>query len=150
MKLPTNIDPAPLIEAVMDVRFEPLIPPAAVFGFVYGLISDRYGEPSALPILQLPEEMRDRDPNLQFQPLYRMENKPFLLQLGPRILNVAAVDKGYPGWSLFREEVLRLFDILAQKGVIGSITRVGMRYINYFSSNVFEISNFSVNLLKPR
>ncbi len=118
VKLPTNIEPTPLVEAVVDVRFLPLIPPAAVFGFVYGLIKDQYGQVSPLPVLQLPEEIREQDPNFIFQPLYRMQNGPFLLQLGPRIFNVVALDKGYPGWSVFREEISRLFDLLNQKGVI--------------------------------
>jgi uncharacterized protein (TIGR04255 family) len=147
VKLPTKIEPTPLVEAVVDVRFLPRIPPAAVFGFVYGLIQESYGEFSSLPILQLPEQMRDHDPNLHFQPLYRMQNGPFVLQMGPRILNVAAIDSGYPGWSLFSAEVLRLFDILAHHGVIDSVTRVGMRYINYFAFNIFEFSNFSVTLM---
>jgi len=146
VRLPISINPTPLVEAVVDVRFSPLIPPAAVFGFVYGLIKDQYGKISPLPILQLPEQLREQDPNLLFQPHYRMENKPFLLQLGPRIFNLAALDQGYPGWQTFRDEILRLFDIFARNSVIDSVTRIGMRYINYFSFNVFDVSNFSINL----
>jgi uncharacterized protein (TIGR04255 family) len=146
VKLPTNIDPSPLVEAVVDVRFEPSIPPAAVFGYVYDLIKDRYGNISALPVLQIPEEIREKDPNLFFQPHYRMASTSFVLQLGPRIFNLAALDKGYPGWSLFREEIQLIFDTLSNKGVIGKVIRVGMRYINFFEDNVFHVSNFSVAL----
>ncbi|MEW6349014.1 MAG: hypothetical protein AB1646_08110 [Thermodesulfobacteriota bacterium] len=45
MKTPTKIDPSPLAEAVVDVRFVPSVPPPAVFGYVYGLIKDRYRTP---------------------------------------------------------------------------------------------------------
>lgn len=146
MTIPIKIDPSPLAEAVVDVRFMPSIPPAAVFGYAYDLLKDRYGNVAALPILQVPEEIREKDSNLIFQPHYRMDSMPFVLQLGPRIFNLAALDKDYPGWSIFRDEICRIFDALSDKGVIGTVTRVGMRYINFFEGNVFQISNFSVTL----
>ncbi len=146
VKLPTNINPAPLVEAVVEVRFLPSIPPAAIFGKVYDMIQKDYGDISSLPILQLTEEVLELDPNLSCQPHYRAGNTRFLLQFGPRIFNVAVLDKNYPGWSLFRDEILRLFDIFIESGVIDSVIRVGIRYINYFSFNVFEVSNFSICL----
>jgi len=146
VKIPIKIEPSPLAEAVVDVRFVPAIPPAAVFGYVYGLIKDRYGAPSDLPILQVPEEIREKDSNLLFQPHYRMESSPFVLQMGPRIFNLAALDRDYPGWNSFRDEICRIFDALLDRGVIGKVTRVGMRYINFFEDNVFYRSNFSVAL----
>jgi len=146
VRTPIRIDPSPLVEAVVDVRFIPSIPPAAVFGYAYSLLKDRYGNTSPLPILQVPEEIREKDSNLIFQPHYRMDNKPYLLQLGPRIFNLAALDRDYPGWSVFRDEICRIFDALSERGVIDTVARVGMRYINFFERNVFEISNFSVTL----
>lgn len=146
MKIPTRIHPSPLTEAAVDVRYQPAIPNAAVFGYVYSLIKDRYGPPSPLPILQLPEEIREKDGNLAFQPHYRMEKPPFSLQLGPRIFNIAVLDQGYPGWEKFKEEICRIFDELSRNRVIERVNRVGMRYINFFEVNVFQISNFSISV----
>lgn len=146
MKTPKKIEPSPLVEAVADVRFNPSIPPAAVFGYVYGRLREDYGSPHPLPILQVPEEIREKDANLTFQPHYRLESKPFVLQMGPRIFNVAALEPEYPGWGDFRKEILRLFTIFCDVGVIGETTRIGMRYINFFERNVFEISRFCVTL----
>ncbi|MEW6349013.1 MAG: TIGR04255 family protein [Thermodesulfobacteriota bacterium] len=94
----------------------------------------------------MPENIRTREPSFFFQPHYRMKSASFLLQLGPRIFNLATVDRAYPGWSLFRDEICLIFDILSGGGVIDKVTRVGMRYINFFQSNVFQVSNFSVLL----
>lgn len=146
MKIPSKIEPSPLVEAVVDVRFMPDIPPAAVFGYVHGLLKGRYGDISGLPILQVPEEIREKDPNLIFQPYYRMVNKPFVLQLGPRVFNLAALDPAYPGWNSFRNEICGIFGALSENGVIGDIARVGIRYINFFEFNVFEVTNFFVAL----
>ncbi len=146
MKIPIKIDPSPLAEAVVDVRFIPSIPTAAVFGYVYGLIKHRYRDPIGLPILQIPEDIRAKDSSFIFQPHYRMESASFVLQLGPRIFNLAALDRNYPGWCFFRDEICLLFDTLSKNGVIDKVTRVGMRYINFFERNVFQVSNFSVTL----
>jgi hypothetical protein len=34
-KLPTSIFPCPIIEAIFDVWFDPVVPPEAIFGFFY-------------------------------------------------------------------------------------------------------------------
>jgi len=66
--------------------------------------------------------------------------------LGPRIFNLAVLDQDYPGWDGFRDETMRIFTILSENKVIQSITRVGMRYINFFPFNVFDVANFSISI----
>ncbi|MEW6110891.1 MAG: TIGR04255 family protein [Thermodesulfobacteriota bacterium] len=146
MKIPRKVTPSPLVEAVADVRFRPAMPAGAVFGFVYGLIRERYAQSTALPIIQIPEQIRENDPNLLYQPHYRMENKPFILNLGPRLLNIAVVDGEYPGWSKFSDQIMWLFERLDESKVFDDIIRVGLRYINFFPDNVFERSNIALTL----
>ena len=35
MKIPKRINPCPIIEAIVEIRFEANIPPDAVFGVIY-------------------------------------------------------------------------------------------------------------------
>ena len=71
MRLPKALDPSPIKEAVVEIRFETPLPSEAVFGVVYNAIHDGYPELEKLPILQVPEAVRAADPNLMFQPHYR-------------------------------------------------------------------------------
>jgi uncharacterized protein (TIGR04255 family) len=145
MNTPTRIEPSPLVEAVADVRFTSLLPPAVIFGYMYDVLKDQYTKLSDLPILQLPEEIRKMDPNFISQPHYRLEGERFVLQLGPQILNIAVLDGNYPGWTDFKSEINRIFVAFSQKKIINKITRIGLRYINFFDLNIFNVSTFSVS-----
>ena len=88
--LPIRIEACPLIDALIEFRFEAAITKSAVFGIIYNLIKEEYrGNVINLPILQIPEQIREVDPNLKFKPLYRIENE----RVCPTILVVANIAK---------------------------------------------------------
>ena len=66
--LPIRIEACPLIDALIEFRFEAAITKSAVFGIIYNLIKEEYrGNVINLPILQIPEQIREVDPNLKFK-----------------------------------------------------------------------------------
>lgn len=137
MKLPKLIEPCPISEAAVEIRFETTLPGDAVFGVFYSAIQERYSDLEKLPILQLPEVVRMKDPNLIFQPHYRLKRDNFLVQMGPKTLSVIAT-KGYPGWQTFLSEIECVFDRVRDLGVIVKVTRFGIRYIDFFDLDIFK------------
>lgn len=142
MRIPERISPSPIVDAVVDIRFAPSAPADAVFGLIFPHIKDRYKSLMKLPILQVPDEIRQKDPNFIFQPYYRLEHGPFVLQVGPRVLIFSAPN--YPGWGAFSGELRNVMDSMFKICLFDTIDRIGIRFINFFEGNVFK--QFDVQL----
>jgi len=138
MPLPVKIDPCPIADTGFEVRFTPAMPPSAVFGIVYTALKNTHpSEVEQLPILQLPDSLLDQDPNLMYRPHHQISNDQFTVQIGPRILVISSKSP-YPGWDVVREEVTNCLKAIVDAGVIKTIERMGMRYVNLFVGDVTE------------
>lgn len=144
-RLPTKIDPCPLKEATFEIRFNTTFPPDTIYGIVYSKLKDDYPESKSLPIMQIPETVRLSDVNLANQPYYQMKNGNFLLQFGPRIMALSVVDV-YCGWESFRQELLRVFNTISTLGFVSEITRIGLRYINTFETDILENISLRISI----
>ena len=135
MELPTRIEPDPVKEALVEIRFLPSPPTDAVFGVLYEKFEDQYPEVEKLPVLQLPEKVREEE--YRFKPHYRLPGEPYMLQLGPRVVSI--VNRGeYQGWQDFSSAVLNILDGVQGAGVVEEVLRFGVRYTNFFEANIFE------------
>ena len=72
MKLPKTILPCPIVESTLEIRFQTNLPPDTMVGFVYSLFQSKDSEVqlTALPISQIPAEIRRQDPNLKYKKLH--------------------------------------------------------------------------------
>ena len=138
MKLPEKIDPDPIQEALVEVRFDASTPDEAVFGLIYEALKGRYPRSEQFNILQLPDVVRRQDPSLRYKPHYRLsdEDSEYVVHVGPKVVTVV-VTKPYPGWAGFSEEVLRIFRAVQGTEIIDSVTRLGLRYLNFFEADIF-------------
>ena len=143
--LPKKIVPDPIVEALVEIRFDPAVPEDAVFGVIYGRLSERFTGYESLPILQLPEFVRRTDQNLAFQPHYRLENEKYVVQIGPRVLSFAAKEP-YPGWEVFSNETFDIIGYVKQQKIAKRILRAAVRYTNFFSDDVFSKINLNISL----
>lgn len=143
MELPEQIEPCPINEALVEVRFLPSVPEDAVFGVLYQQLEDEYPNVENLPITQLPEKVRKDRQDLEFKPYHRLPGDPFVVQIGPRVISI--VNKGdYQGWDRFSETVWYILQRLEESNVVESIHRYSLRYTNFFDENVYEISNIDI------
>lgn len=134
--LPSRIEKCPLIDALIEFRFEAAIAKSAVFGVIYNLIRNDYrGNVINLPILQIPEQIREVDPNLKFKPLYRIEGDKFIIQIGYDVLSISS-KMPYVGWPEFSQHSLSLINKIIQEGIIKRVSRLGHRYINFFRGDI--------------
>lgn len=72
MDLPKTIDPCPIVDALLEIRFQTLTHPNAVFGLIYNELQKDFPKVENLPILQLPDAIRASDPNFKFKPQYKL------------------------------------------------------------------------------
>lgn len=137
-KLPKSIEKCPIIDALIEIRFDTDINPNAVFGLFYGaLMKDYSGRVENLPILQVPEAVRASDPSLRYKPLYRIISEDVFIQIGPEVLSISSRIP-YKGWDCFQSHVVKIIDLIKTAGVIKKVSRIGHRYINFFELNILD------------
>jgi len=146
IKLPKRIEPCPILEAIVELRFTSSFPHDAIFGIIYKEFKDVYPHVEALPILQLPEIVREKDPTLLYKPYYKLtKNDGFLFQVGARVISLIRLAP-YSGWSEFSIRFKEILDKVEELGIVKSFTRIGIRYINSFKFNIFDKVNISLSI----
>ena len=140
--LPKKISPCPIIDALIEIRFSVNIHQSAIFGIIYNEIKSEYPKVESLPILQLPEPLREADPALRFKPHYKVSNDNFVIQIGPEVISISSSPE-YKGWMAFSEKIYNCLIQVDKLGIIDKVHRLGMRYINFFELDIFDKINLS-------
>lgn len=137
-KLPTEITPCPILEAVLEIRFVTEEDWSVIPGFLYTQIREKYGNKKNLPISELPPEIIRQTPHFTHMPLICWENKGFLIYLGPRVVSLLTKPSNYPGWTVIRREMNWLIKKLKLANFIREGERLGLRYIDFFDFDLFD------------
>jgi uncharacterized protein (TIGR04255 family) len=136
VRLPSSISPCPIKESVSEIRFKANVPDDAVFGIVYQVLKHNFSNVQQLPIMDLPSEFRTGDRSLQFQAYFRLENENQVALIGPRMIAVG-MRGDYPGWQQHSSNLKSILTTCHSTGIIERISRMGLRYINFFSFDIF-------------
>jgi uncharacterized protein (TIGR04255 family) len=137
-KLPVHIESCPIVDALVELRFEANVNSNAVFGLIYGALMKLYpGNVVNLPIMQLPEAVRMSDPTLKFKPLYRIDNKNVLIQIGTDVISISS-PLPYIGWEAFKKHVIEIINLIHKDNIIKRVVRFGHRYVNFFASDLLD------------
>lgn len=149
-RIPIKLGKCPIVESVLEFRFDSDVDRAIVFPVLFSSISNDFQEPIALPILQIPENVKAMDPNLKDQPCYRLllkEDPSFSLQIGPRVI-AFSFNQNYRGWDAFKDYAATYFAKLRGTNVIKRVTRLGFRVINFFDWDIYKRgTEVSISLL---
>lgn len=137
-KLPKKIEPCPILEAVMEVRFVPNRPWSHVPGLFAGPFEKKYPKEEETGIAQIPQIIRDRDPALLHAAYQKRIGEHFTLQYGPRMVNLVTNSKQYPGWEKFWPAMSEVLSIVKDLGLVRETVRLGLRYINFFSFDIYD------------
>jgi uncharacterized protein (TIGR04255 family) len=143
--LPKRIELCPIIDAIIEIRFKSDLFSNAVFGVIYNNLKAEFPTPEKLPILQMPEQLRDIDPNFKFKPHYRIQNQNSIIQIGPDVITISS-PMPYRGWDEYFHNIKNYLEIIFSLNVISSVSRLGLRYINFFDSDIFEQINLRVSI----
>jgi len=146
MALPKRITPCPIVEAIVELRFQSQILPEAVFGIIYNALIPKFAKLEKLPILQIPEVIRLNDPQLAYQPYYKFISDTFTFQLGAKVLSLSNPGN-YVGWDKFSSQLIETFKEIQKLNFIKQVERLGIRYINFFENiNIYENITLSVEM----
>lgn len=136
--MPLRLEKCPLVDALIEIRFESSIIGSAIFGIIYNLIRNDYKGPvTNLPILQVPEQIRKNDPNLKFKPLYRIEAEKYIIQVGDDVLCISSKIP-YTGWGEFSSRTIELIKKISGENIINRVLRIGHRYVNFFEGDIMD------------
>jgi len=146
-KLPRKISPCPIVEAVVEIRFDANIEADAIFGILYQEVKDKYPGPvEKLPILQIPEEIRSQDNALKKQPYYKLSHNNLSLSIGPKVFSISCY-KDYIGWEEFSKVIEETLGIVDTLKIVTQVERFGLRYVNFFEEmDIFD--NIVVQITK--
>jgi uncharacterized protein (TIGR04255 family) len=146
MKVPKKITPCPIVETIVEIRFDTNVPGEAVFGIVYNEFKKDFPKTEKLPILQLPENIRGNDPNLIHSPCYKLKNEELLIQVGSKVFSLVNVN-AYIGWESFSKKIYDIFGRLFNVLELNKIYRLAVRYVNLFKDqNIFKESKLKIFL----
>ena len=134
-KYPT-LSKAPLVDTVVELRFNTHTPSQVMGGLLYSKLQDYgYSVFQELPIMQLPENIRENDPGLKYSINFRIKKDNFWIGVGKSVLTISTIckDGSYVGWDLYKKEIEVVFSVFDELFSINSFERVGVRYINIFT-----------------
>lgn len=143
--LPKKLKNEPLIDAVFEIRFHGTAPASNILpGYLFSKL-DGDKKIEKLPAGQLPEVVRQNDPNLKYAPVVRILWKTFGIQISDNGLSVACFIP-YPGWTAFRETISLVIDHLASAGIVHKVERYSIKYVDIIPAKTLTEQISAVNL----
>lgn len=155
-KHPIELKNPPIVESIVEIRFNSIFPDEVVFGIFYGAIKSKYNKIEELNTAKIPKEIIENEPTLKFAPHYLVEaeDKPLALMIGPKVL-VFKYQKHYkkttkyPGWHNFiYNEIMETLTLITKDNYIKEVLRVGLRTIDFVEDDIFKNLNISINMTK--
>lgn len=138
-RLPDKITPDNLKDTVVEYRFLSDVPYEVLPGLVYQELKDSFSvlpRPSASAIWQLDPQRSIQfggDEGVQFI------NDYVKIRLSDRVLVFNLLER-YPGWTSYFDCIANVMRQLFEKGMVKSISRIGLRYISEYSGmSVLEV-----------
>jgi uncharacterized protein (TIGR04255 family) len=127
-----------IIDSIVEIVFDSTIPSQALVGILFQEFSHELTQIDNLPILQVPVEFREQNPDLMKQPNYRMHGENFSISLGEGLMSVGTVidrnEKQYPGWRVYGNFANRVVDFLIKHKYANNLSRISVRYVNFFDT----------------
>lgn len=154
LKLPHHLARAPLAEVTFELRFKPAQSSIAQLlpGLVFAKLGGKYGRSEATPFASFPPQIREIDPNLRYQPEYRLSGDTASVLIGERVAGVSTTAP-YEGWRHFRPRVLEFLEILQTSQLIEKVERFSIKATNIIPApgGQFDLLNLRLEIggIKP-
>ncbi len=147
--LPVSLVNDTIVECVFEVRLSDSHPSAANLlpGLVFGKLQRLFKRSLALPIGQIPQAIRDQNPQLFYSATEALEGDHLRLMFGPRVLAVSFA-KPYPGWSNVYPVILECVHTAFNTDLTGRPNRFSLKYINLLKQgrDDFDLSQTTLQL----
>lgn len=139
VKVPKKLASLPPInEALFEIRYDGRYPEEALYGMLFDVFEPFPHKSTAeFPMMQIPKMIRDNDPALRYQALYKVANDQFAFSIGPHSIVFFSL-KPYPGWDDWTQFFNPILKKIKSKEIIKTVERIGLRYFNLFDDNIFD------------
>lgn len=151
-KLPKLLRKAPIIEALAEVRFAPSpgqLISSVLPGLMFSTFKAKYPNITQHPSAQLPVELKEQNAELRYLPNVLMAGKNSSIVIGGRVLGIMCTAP-YPGWGIFRPSILEVWKVAKDSGILGSIERFSVKYVNLIvadmGSDQLSLTNVKLQL----
>ncbi|NMZ70971.1 TIGR04255 family protein [Pseudomonas peli] len=149
-RLPNRLGKSPLVDAIFEIRFdgEPLLS-SILTGVLYSTLGCTKVE--KLPHADLPDFVRQSDPNLKYLILSRLTWGNYYIGIGDNVLTLSPMQP-YPGWGKFREKINSVLHQLNNFSAVHKADRFSFKYIDILEDkiheDIFETLNIGLSLLE--
>lgn len=149
--IPIKLERDPIVEAIFEIRFQSKVPSVSTLlpGLMYSSLKSDFEAPERLPQANFLPFVAPVDPNLKYQPSFRIKNKEFIILLGDYSL-IVSCPRPYVGWERFRNIILSLLKDLNNTDLILEVERISVKYLNLLEADStnkqFGLLNMSIQL----
>lgn len=148
--LPRRIDPDAIVEAIVEVRFDPNTLPEIFLGQLLSSSALEGLRPVRLPQADIPFSAKGSDPSFRYQPSYQLEGEHELVRVGSNVLSIHRLPPNC-GWEKFFPRVGEILQACWEGCGHPTVIQCGLRYINALRSdahgvNSIEDLNLSVSV----
>jgi uncharacterized protein (TIGR04255 family) len=128
--LPKKLKKEPLVDVVFEIRFSSSTAASSVLpGFFFAKSKPTKWRIEPLPMAQIPDQLRNADSNLRYQPLMRIHWDDFLILIGDNSVGVGC-KMPYLGWIKFKEQIVKVVALLIETTIVETIERYSLKYID--------------------
>lgn len=153
-RLPTKLSKEPLLDVVFECRF--LSDSESSVTHILPSLFITESEYKSAKVVKLsnsdiPEEVRNRDLNLRYLPLVKVELENYDYFVGDNSYSISC-KLPYKGWKNFKEEILSSLQTLEASGVTKHIESYHMKYVDFLKAESieeqFKLVDISVKIRK--
>lgn len=147
-EIPLSIDPCPIVEAVVELRFNHNTHDDAVFGMFFAELKNRFSAHSNLPLRDFPQEIVKGNPEFKYKALHQLRNPKndnFFVNLGPHVISIISKGK-YLGWKQYAENIYYVIERIKKTSIITEFSRLGIRYMNFFEGDILDQTELKITL----
>ena len=143
-RIPKRLKFDAIVEALFEVRFNTVTHPEFLFVHLAEFEPWKSFSKARLPAYSIPENIRQIDPNFRYQPTFELlePSSQRSVRIGPNVISYH-LRKPYVGWSTFKVELHGMITKLFESTEAPVVSRLGLRYLNAFSSKLHGIQSIA-------
>lgn len=149
--LPLALAKDTILDCICEIRFPGVqggqLAGELLPGMIFGALPGSFDNTVMLPVGQIPQPVRDMNPQLRYLATHGLEGKTFRMMVGPHVAGVS-FPKPYPGWARVRPLILKCMQAVLATNVTGQPERIALKYVNLLNQGdgPFDLSQTKVQL----
>lgn len=124
-----------IVDSICEIRFDSAFPRGISSGAITAMLNIEELQP--LPVLQIPEQVRNFDEQFRYAPHYIGKFHDTNVQFGDNVIIISSPIP-YVNWEIFKKQIEEIVNKLIESNLIKSVVRIGRRTINFYEYDILE------------